>query len=59
MSTSPPIQYSGPVISPEVPFETRVHLQALYQKLGNHTQAFSLVSQQIAKLKPGGSTTTI
>lgn len=47
------------MISPEVPFETRVHLQALYQKLGNHTQAFSLVSQHIAKLKPGGSTTTI
>ena len=53
MST-PPIQYSGPSISPEVPWETRVHLQALYQKLGNHTQAFSLLAQKAAV-----STTTI
>jgi len=59
LSTTPPIQYTGPKISPDVPWETRQHIQALYQKLGNHTQAFSLLSQQIAKLKPGGSTTTI
>ena len=52
--TAPPIQYSGPHVSAEVPWETRVHLQALYQKLGNHTQAFSLLSQ-----KTGVSTTTI
>ena len=52
--TAPAIQYTGPHVSAEVPWETRVHLQALYQKLGNHTQAFSLLSQ-----KTGVSTTTI
>jgi hypothetical protein len=49
-----PIQYSGPHISSEVPWETRVHLQQLYQKLGNHTQAFSLLAQ-----KAGSASTTI
>lgn len=57
MSTTPPIQYSGPTISPEVPWETRRHLQLIYQKLGNHTQAFSLQQQTIAKLKAGATTT--
>lgn len=45
MST-PPIQYSGPNISPEVPWDIRRHLQLIYQKLGNHTQAMSLLAQQ-------------
>jgi hypothetical protein len=48
-----PIQYSGPAISPEVSWDVRVHLQAIYQKLGNHTQAFSLLAN-----KQSGSTTT-
>ncbi len=48
-----PIQYSGPAISSEVPWEIRVHLQAFYQKLANHTQAMSLLAA-----KPSGSTTT-
>lgn len=56
MST-PAIQYSGPVISAEVPWETRRHLQLIYQKLANHTQAFSLQQQQIKSA--GGSTTTV
>jgi hypothetical protein len=51
--TTPNIQYSGPAISAEVPWETRVHLQAIYQKLGNHAQAFSLLAA-----KTNGSTTT-
>lgn len=59
VSTTPPIQYSGPVISPSVEWETRRHLQLIYQKLGNHTQAFSLQQQQIATLTPGSSTTTV
>jgi hypothetical protein len=59
MSTPPQIQYSGPVISPDVPWETRRHLQLLYQKLGNHTQAFSLQREQIAKLETGSTTTNI
>lgn len=58
MST-PPIQYSGPAVSPEVPWETRRHLQLLYQKMANHTQAFSLQQDQITTLKAGGATTTI
>jgi hypothetical protein len=57
MSTTPPIQYSGPAISPEVPWTTRQHLQLIYQKLGNHTQAMSLLQSNIAKVQ-GGSTTT-
>jgi len=57
MST-PAIKYSGPVISESVPWETRRHLQLLYEKLGNHTQAFQLQQQQISSIK-GGSTTTI
>jgi hypothetical protein len=59
MSTTPPIQYSGPKISETVPWETRVHLQALYQKLGNHTQAFSLLKQQAASAKAVSTTTII
>jgi hypothetical protein len=58
MST-PAIQYSGPVISPEVPWETRRHLQLIYQKLGNHVQGISLLSQKVNKLTPGGGTTTV
>lgn len=59
MSTPPKIQYSAPVISPDVPWETRRHLQLLYQKLGNHTQAFSLQQQKINSLNPGSTTTNI
>jgi hypothetical protein len=59
MSTTPPIQSSGPVISPDVPWETRRHLQLLYQKLGNHTRAFSHVVNQINTLKPGSTTNNI
>ena len=58
MSTAP-IQYSGPAIAPEVPHEVAIHLQLLYQKAGNHTQAFGLIQQQIAKLKSGSTTTII
>lgn len=54
MST-PPIQYSGPVISVEVPWETRRHLQLIYQKLSNHTQAFSLQNTAIKAIQKGGS----
>jgi hypothetical protein len=48
-----PIQYSGPAISSDVPWEIRVHLQAFYQKLANHTQAFSILAA-----KATSSTTT-
>jgi hypothetical protein len=59
MSTTPAIQYSGPAISPDVDWKVRQHLQLIYQKLGNHTQAFSLQQQAIAKIKGGGTTTVI
>ena len=58
MST-PAIQYSGPHVSEEVPWDTRRHLQLLYQKLGNHTQAFALQAKQIAAIKAGFTTTSI
>ncbi len=48
-----PIQYSGPAISSEVPWEIRIHLQAFYQKLANHTQGISLLAAKVT-----GSTTT-
>ncbi len=57
MSTTPPIQYSSVKIAENVPWEVRVHLQALYKALGNHTQAFQLQSDKIAKLKAGTTTT--
>jgi hypothetical protein len=57
--SEPEIKYSGPVISPEVPWETRRHLQLLYQKFGNHTQAFQQVSSQIKAIKTGTATTII
>lgn len=59
MSTTPPaIQYSGPPISANVPWDVRVHLQQIYQKLGNHTQAFSLIQQSIGNSSVAKSTTT-
>jgi hypothetical protein len=59
MSKAPPIQYSGPTIDPSVPWEISQHLQLLYQKLGNHTQAFQQVAQQLAGVKTGSTTTNI
>lgn len=50
-NTVPAIQYHGPDISVEVPWETRRHLQLLYQKLGNHTQAFALIKDSIAAVQ--------
>lgn len=58
MST-PPIVYSGPAIDPEVPFNVRRHLQLLYQKLGNHTQAFALQQAKINSIQAGTKTTIV
>lgn len=59
MSTpAAPIQYSGPKISPDVPWTVRIHLQQLYSKLGNHTQAFGLISQKLSAAT-GTETSTI
>ena len=57
MST-PAIQYSGPVVSESVPWEIRRHIQLLYQKSDNHTQAFSLQQKQISEIKAGSTTST-
>lgn len=56
--SAPAIQYSAPVISPEVPWETRRHLQLLYQKIANHTQAFQIQANQIAGIQTGSTTNT-
>lgn len=57
MST-PAIQYSGPKIDPSVPWEVSRHLQQIYQKLNNHTQAFGIQQQKIAGLKSSTTTNT-
>lgn len=49
---SSPILNFAPKIDPEAPAWLRQHLSLIYQKLGNHTQAMSLLAQ-----KPSGSTT--
>lgn len=56
MST-PPMQYQGPAISPEVPWEIGRHLQLFYQKIANQTQGISLLKQQIESIKAGTTTT--
>lgn len=44
-----------PKVSAEVPWETRKHLQLIYQKLNNHALAFA----QVGNLTGGTTTTTI
>ena len=59
MSVTPPILYSGPTISPDVDWNIRRHLQLIYQKLGNHTQAFALLPKttlSAGTTKTGGVT---
>lgn len=58
MSTPPP-QYSGPTIDPDVPWSIRRHLQILYSQDANKFQGISLLSQKVNKLTPGGGTTTV
>ena len=50
--SQPPIITAGPSIEGDVPPNVRRHLQLIYQKLGNHTQAFSILAA-----RPSGSTT--
>ncbi len=56
--SSPPILTFAPAIHPEAPDWLRQHLTLIYQRLGNHTQAFQIQSDHIKAIK-GGSTTTI
>ena len=56
---TPPILYSGPTISPDVDWNIRRHLQLIYQKLGNHTQALQLLPKSTTTTgtsKAGGVT---
>ena len=57
--SAPQIQYTGPVISDEVPWESRRLFQLILQKLANHTQAFQLLPKTTAATgasKTGGVT---
>ena len=51
MAGNSPIQYSGPTIAQDVDWNVRRHLQLLYQKLGNHTQAFQAHQDKITALE--------
>lgn len=51
MPSKPAIQYAAPAIHESVPFEVRRHLQFIYNRLGNHAQAFQLQTDQIAAIK--------
>ena len=42
-----------------MPWSIARHLQIIYGKLGNHTQAFSLQQAAINNIKPGGGTTIV
>ena len=44
--SSPQITYSGPRLSEGLDPEVRRHLQIIYQKLGNHTQAMQILSEK-------------
>lgn len=55
---APTPQYQGPTISPSVPWDTRIHLQQIYQKLGNHVQGISLLSTKVSALT-GSDTSTV
>jgi hypothetical protein len=57
--SSPPILTFAPAIHPDAPDWLRQHLTLIYQKLGNHAQAFQIQNNHIAAIKGGGSTTTI
>lgn len=55
--SQPPIQYTGPSDFGDVPPSSRRWFQLIFQKLGNHTQAFQLLSEQIATATATGTTT--
>ncbi len=55
--SAPQIRYQGPKINPKVPWDIRIHLEQLYSKLGNHTQAFAIVNEHVSAIT--GKTTTI
>ena len=56
--SGPTIQYAGPTISPEVPWQIRHHIQLLYNRIGNHAQGFALLNNEVKTLKAGVKTVT-
>lgn len=50
----PPPKYLAPHVSEEVPAHTRTHIQLLYQKIGELTQAITIQQQKIDALTGGG-----
>ena len=52
---TPPPQYLAPKVSEEVPWETRQHLQLLYQKQGELVQALTIMQAQLNKLTGSGT----
>jgi hypothetical protein len=52
---TPPPQYLAPKVSEEVPWETRQHIQLLYQKQGELVQALTLMQAQLNKLTGSGT----
>jgi len=56
--TDPTPTYQGPAIDPSIPWEVKVHLQQIYQKLGNHVQGISLLSNKVSAIVTGATTIT-
>lgn len=56
MSTAA-VQYRAPVISESVPWDTKVHLQYLYQQMNQTVTAFALQNKRIGSLESGSTTT--
>ena len=52
------MQYAGPKIADNVPWEIRIHLQAFYQKFGIVNQAFELQNEKIAAAASSGTSTS-
>ena len=52
-SATPPPQYTQPSVSEEVPWETRQHIQLLYQKQGELVQALTIMQQKLDALTGG------
>lgn len=52
---APPPQYTAPSVSEEVPWETRQHLQLLYQKQGELVQALTIMQEKLDAMTKGGA----
>ena len=55
--TPTPILTFAPKIDPEAPAWLRQHLNLIYQKLGNHTQAFGIIAGKLSPSSPAAAQT--